>query len=113
MGGLGVERVRHRRLPEPAAQRLAAEQQLIVGRAVDDGRDGLGGEAGEPGQVRLGQLAVPADQRDDQPLVVDAGLGLRGAATAAVGDLFDTVEAVAGHDFLADGGLRVKPQPSR
>ena len=37
VGRRGIERVGHRRLPEPAAQRLAPEQQLLLGRAVDDG----------------------------------------------------------------------------
>ena len=56
------------------------------------------------------KLAVPADQRHDQPLVVDAAFGLRGSATAAVGDLFETEETGAGHAFLCARSCLARPR---
>src|SRR5690606_31471088 len=65
---LRVERVGDRGLTDAPALRTAAAQQAVRLELVHDDRNGLRGEAGEARDVRLGQFAPPADQRQDQPL---------------------------------------------
>ncbi len=77
---LGVQRVRHQRLADLAAQRLAAQQQAIGLERIGDDRDGLRRQPGHAGDIGLGQVAVAADQRQHQALVVEAHAGLVGAA---------------------------------
>ena len=78
-GALGVERERHRGLPDAAALRLAAAEQVVGLEVAHDDGDGLRREAGHPRDLGLGQRAVAADKAEHQPLVLRAHAGLIGA----------------------------------
>ena len=78
-----VERVGHGGLADPSALALAGAQQAVGLEPVDRDRRGLRRQAGEPRDVHLGEAAVAADERQDQPLVVEAHPGLVGAATVS------------------------------
>ena len=84
-------------LADTAPPRLATQQKLVRRRAVDDRGDRLRRQPGQMGELDLGQLAVQADQRQDQPLVIDTSLCLRAAAAPPGGGLFDVVVAAARH----------------
>ena len=75
-----IERDRHRGLADPPAQRLALDQQAVVDQGVDDQRDRLRAQVGEPSQIGLGQLAVEADRLQHHALVVLAHADVVGAA---------------------------------
>ena len=61
-GAFGVDRDRHRRLADPAAQRRLALQQSFGAEAVHDGGGGLHREPGHARHFDLRQLAEATDQ---------------------------------------------------
>ena len=76
----GIEREGHRGLADPAALRRLLQQQPVGLELPHDDRDGLRRQPGQPRDLGLGEAAVAADQREDQPLVVEPHAGLVGAA---------------------------------
>jgi hypothetical protein len=76
VGAVRVERMRHRRLADLPALRLAAHEQVVGLELAHDHRNGLRRQPGHAGDLGLGERAVPADQRHHQPLVLLAQLGL-------------------------------------
>jgi hypothetical protein len=84
-GALGVERIGHGGLPHPSALRLALEQQAIGSQLVDDERNGLGGEAGQAGDIGLGEARMVADERQHQALVIEPDARLVAAPTKGAG----------------------------
>src|SRR5262245_15067743 len=67
-----VEGEGYRRLADLAPlARLLDDETVPLQRTHDDG-DRLRRQSRQPGYLGLGQAAVPADQRQDQPFIVEA-----------------------------------------
>jgi hypothetical protein len=63
---------RHRGLPHLAPHRLSLAQQPLGLECAHDDRDGLRRQPGQPGDPRLGQRPVLADDGQDEPFVMVA-----------------------------------------
>ena len=79
-GAGGIEAERHEGLADLAANAGAGAEQPGLDQAAADHRSGLRGEPGKLGNLRLGELAVGADQRQHQTLVEGAERHVIGAA---------------------------------
>ena len=58
-----VERIRHRRLPNPAALQFLPPQQAVRLQTIDDDRDGLRRQSCQPRHFCLGQAIAAPGQR--------------------------------------------------
>ena len=78
-----IERHRDERLSDTAAHRLLARQQVVRLQHAHDDRDRLRRKPGHAGDIRLGETAMLAHQRQHHTLVVVAHTALVGAAAEA------------------------------
>ena len=85
-GAVGIEPHRDRRLADPAAARLFAQDQFLCLEHSHDDRGGLRREACAPRDVGLGQFPVAANERQHRAFVMGAKAGLVGAAHARLAD---------------------------
>ena len=84
-GAVGIERQRDGGLADATAfERFAAKQSVAL-ELADDLGDGRRRQSGEPGNRGARQGTVLADERQDEPLIVEAYAGLIGAAPEGKG----------------------------
>ena len=79
----GVERQRHRGLPDLAANALLLDQQIVVEQTPHDDGHRLGGQLGQTRQVSLGNGPMVADGLQHNALIELAHAAVVGAAHLA------------------------------
>ncbi len=77
---VGSEAHRHGRLANTAAHPFALRDEPVFFQRADDHGNGLRRKPGQARNVGAGKLAMPAHQRQNQPLIIGAHADLVGAA---------------------------------
>ena len=70
-GTFGMQGEGYGGLAHPAPLGIAAQKQPVLLQPADDARGGLDRKPGQPRDLHLGQIAVAADQGEDQAFVVE------------------------------------------
>src|SRR5262249_44784225 len=84
-GAVRVQRYRDRRVTDAPPPGVLPPHHTLRPHPPDDGRDGLRPQPRQPPYLPLGKTAMAPDQRQRQPLVVEADTALIGAARRVSG----------------------------